>query len=186
MARKIYRTISWFLLLLCLISILLVLRRPASTRVEVSSEAAKSFDEKIAELERARQERAPREIHITETELNSKLQESLQAPPSVSSPIAVKGATVHLDGSELVGTFTVNISGKDVYVTIGGTLGASNGQMQFTPVEVKMGSLPIPVSAVRYKLREKLDSPEMRDRLKLPESVKDIRVENGEIVLETQ
>jgi hypothetical protein len=184
MAGKIYRIASLGLLLFCLISVLLVLRRPALPQVEVSAEAARSFDEKIAEINQPRQERAPGEIHLTESELNSKLQESLQAPVSVSSPIALRGATVHLKGNELVGIFTVNISGKDVYVTIGGTLGGSNGLLQFTPLEVKMGSLPIPVSAVKYKLREKLDSPEMRDRMKLPELVKDIRVENSEVVIQ--
>ncbi len=186
MVKRIYRVVSWSLLLLCLLSILLVLRRPALPQAEASAGAARSFDEKIAEIERPRQDHAPREIHITETELNSKLQESLQAPPSVAGPIAVKGASVRLVGNELLGIFTVSVVGKDIYVTIGGTLSASNGQMRFTPVEVKMGSLPIPASAVRHKLREKLESPEMRDRLKLPEPVQGIRIENGEVVLETR
>jgi hypothetical protein len=49
-----------------------------------------------------------------------------------------------------------------------------------------MGSLPVPISAVESTLREKLNSPEMRDRMKLPDSIRDIRIENGELVLQSK
>lgn len=182
MAKKIYRIISWSLLILTVLSILLVLRKPSMPPVATSPQAAKSFDEKITQVEQAHQQGAPQEIHITEEELNSKLQESMQAPPA-GGPAALDAASIHLDGDRLIGTLTVKVSGKPLYLTLGGNLGAVNGQLQFTPTEIKMGSLPVPLSAVESTLRQKLDSPEMRERLKLPDSIKDVRIENGELVI---
>lgn len=187
MGMKIYRIISWSLLILTLLSILLALRKPSVVPVEVSPQAAKSFDEKIAQVEQAHQQGTPQETRITETELNSKLQQGLQeASLAAGGPAALKAATIHLESDKLVGTFTVNVSGKDVYVTLGGRLGVHDRALQFTPTEMKMGSLPVPLAAVESTLREKLNSPEMRDRMKLPDSIKDIRIENGELVLQSQ
>lgn len=187
MARKIYRVISWSLLILTLVSILLALRKPSVVPVEVSPQAANSFDEKLAQLEEAHQQGAPQEIRITEAELNSKLQQGMQeASMAPGGATALKAATIHLESDKLVGTFTVSVSGKDVYVTLGGNLAVQNGALQFTPTEMKMGSLPVPISAVESTLREKLNSPEMRDRMKLPDSIKDIRIENGELVLQSK
>jgi len=182
MAKKIYRLISWSLLVLTVLSIVLMLRKPSIPPVATSPEAAKSFDEKIAQVE-ANQPGAAQEVHITEVELNSKLQESMQGAATAGGPAALESASIHLEDDRLTGTFTVKVSGKDIYLTLGGKLGAVDGQLQFTPTEVKLGSLPVPVSAVQSTLREKFDSPEMRDRMKLPDSIKDVRIENGELVV---
>jgi len=183
MAKKIYRIASWVLLILTLVSIVLMLRKPSVPPVMTSPEAAKSFDEKIAQVEQLSPQSAPQEVHITEAELNSKLQESMQGAGTTPGPATLEAASIHLEDDRMIGTFTVKVSGKDLYLTLGGTLGAVDGQVQFTPTEVKLGSLPVPVSAVQSTLREKLDSPEMRDHLTLPDSIKDLRIENGELVL---
>jgi uncharacterized protein YpmS len=186
MARKIYRLISWSLLILTLVSILLILRKPSVVPVETSPQAAKSFDEKLAQLARAHQQGAPQEIRITETELNSKLQQGVQeASGGAAGATGLNAAAIHLESDELVGTFTVSVAGKDVYVTLGGKLAVQNKVLQFTPTQMKMGSLPVPISVVESTLRKKFNSPEMRDRMKLPDFVKDIRIENGELVLQS-
>ena len=46
-----------------------------------------------------------------------------------------------------------------------------------------MGDLSVPVSLVNPALQRKLADPENRDKMKLPEFVKDVRVENGELVI---
>jgi len=182
MAKKIYRIASWTFLILTLVSIVLMLRKPSVPPVETSPEAAKSFDDKMAQVEQLSPQSAPQEVHITEAELNSKLLESMQGA-AAPGPATLEAASIHLEADRMIGTFTVKVSGKDLYLTLGGTLGAVNGQLQFTPTDVKLGSLPVPVSAVESTLRQKLDSPEMRDHMKLPDSIKDIRIENGELVL---
>lgn len=187
MVKKVYRIISLGLLALAVVSIFLILRKPSVPPVESSPEAAKAFHEKINELKQAHQEGTPKEIRITEAELNSKLQESLRgAPASEGGPATLREATVHLEGDKFLGTFTMNVSGKDVYVTLGGSLGVASRRLEFRPTEVHMGSLPVPLAMVESTLRERLNSPEMQERMNLPDSIKDVRIENGELVLQTQ
>ena len=68
-----------------------------------------------------------------------------------------------------------------MYVSLAGHLGDKDGYVTFYPTEFKIGDLSIPVSMVNDKLQQKL--LEQRDRLKLPDFVGDLRVQNGELVI---
>src|SRR5580704_1753323 len=92
----------------------------------------------------------------------------------------VKDYKVNFDGDVARGQFVTQIGGKDVYVTLAGHLGSKDGYATFDPTEFKVGDLSIPVSMVSGALQQKLG--EQRDRLKLPDDVGDIKVENGQLV----
>jgi hypothetical protein len=92
----------------------------------------------------------------------------------------VKDYKVNFDGDVARGQFVTQIGGKDVYVTLAGHLGSKDGYATFDPTEFKIGDLSIPVSMVSGALQQKLS--EQRDRLKLPDDVGAIRVENGQLV----
>jgi hypothetical protein len=92
----------------------------------------------------------------------------------------VKDYKVNFDGDVARGQFVTQIGGKDVYVTLAGHLGSKDGYATFDPTEFKVGDLSIPVSMVSGALQQKLS--EQRDRLKLPNDVGDIKVENGQLV----
>lgn len=87
-----------------------------------------------------------------------------------------------MDGDMVRGQFLTQIAGKDVYLTLGGHLGSKDGYATFDATEVKIGDLPVPASLVNEVLQKKLT--EQREQLKLPNNVKDIKVENGELVFE--
>ena len=89
----------------------------------------------------------------------------------------VKDYKVNFDGDVARGQFVTQIGGKDVYVTLAGHLGSKDGYATFDPTEFKVGDLSVPVSLVSGALQKKLS--EQRDRLKLPDDVGDIHVENG-------
>jgi hypothetical protein len=111
------------------------------------------------------------------------------AAPSASSPDApiaagqpeIKDYQVSFDGDIARGQFLTQIAGKDVYVTLAGHLGSRDGYATFNPTEFKVGDLNVPVSLVNDTLQKKLI--EQRDRLKLPDGVGDLKVENGELVM---
>jgi len=88
---------------------------------------------------------------------------------------------VSFDGDQIKGQFLTQVAGKEVYVTIAGHLGSKGGYASFDPTEFKVGDLNVPVSLVNDALQKKL--LEQRDRLKLPDYVSDIHVENGELVV---
>jgi hypothetical protein len=92
----------------------------------------------------------------------------------------VKDYKVNFDGDVARGQFVTQIGGKDVYVTLAGHLGSKDGYATFDPTEFKVGDLNVPVSLVSGALQKKLG--EQRDRLKLPDDVGAIKVENSQLV----
>jgi hypothetical protein len=92
----------------------------------------------------------------------------------------IKDYQISMDGDIVRGQFLTQIAGKDVYLTLAGHLGSKDGYATFDATEVKVGDLSVPASLVNEVLQKKL--AEQRDQLKLPNNVKDIKVENGELV----
>ena len=94
----------------------------------------------------------------------------------------IKDQQVSLDGDVVHGQFLTEIAGKDVWVTISGHIGEKDGYATFDPTEFKVGDLNVPVSLVNPALQKKL--AEERDRLKLPDNVGNVKVENSELVMQ--
>ena len=108
-------------------------------------------------------------------------------PPSASGAMEFPGAVpnirdyqVSMDGDIVRGQFLTQIAGKDVYLTLAGHLGSKDDYATFDATEVKVGDLSVPASLVNEVLQKKL--AEQHDQLKLPDNVKDLKVENGELV----
>ncbi|HEX9456377.1 MAG TPA: hypothetical protein VF935_02025 [Candidatus Acidoferrum sp.] len=75
-----------------------------------------------------------------------------------------------------------DVHGKDMTLQLEGRLGAQNGYLRFDPVSGQIGSLPIPQSTLQSAMQRLMDSPENREKLKLPSDISDLRIENGEVV----
>ena len=138
------------------------------------------------------QSKAPAaEAHITSDEITAVLAQASGAIPAAAGGLAPGGDVgsmpnildqqVSFDGDQAHGQFLVNIAGKNVWITVSGKLGSKDGYATFDPTEFKVGDLNIPVSLVNGALQQRLS--EQRDRLKLPDNVGGIKVENGELVL---
>ena len=207
------RIISVATLASSLIAIFLVLKKPHPVApplpAAVAAAKAESFQEKVEQFEQPKQAgQAPAEVRLSSEEITaafaqatgaipipqSPAQQSLAAVPSPSNappasadaPLApgqpeVKDYQVNFDGDVARGQFVTQIGGKDVYVTLAGHLGSKDGYATFDPTEFKVGDLSIPISLVNDALQKKLT--EQRDRLKLPDNVDGIKVENGELVM---
>jgi hypothetical protein len=186
--------------------------QPVSRPIPAAVAAAKaeSFQQKIQQLDQPRQPgQAPAEVHLNSDEVSSAIAQAVGAIPSSalgaipssapasagpptavpSSPDAmigpgapeVKDYQVSFEGDVARGQFVTNIGGKDVYVTLAGHLGSDGGYATFEPTEFKIGDLEIPVSLVNGALQKKL--AEQKDRLKLPDDVQAIKVQDGELVM---
>ena len=99
----------------------------------------------------------------------------------IAAAYNVKDYQVNFEGDQVVGQFLTQVAGKDVWVTVKGHLGSKDGYATFDPTEFKVGDLNVPVSLVNDQLQKKL--LEQRDRLKLPDSVSNLKVENSEVVM---
>jgi len=206
---KLQRIISFATLAISILALVLVLRRPAPLAPAAAPAAAaanaQSFQEKVNRLA---QPKAPgegeSEVRMNSGELSAALAQAASLSPSsapastsTSSPSPnsapasgsmefpgavpnIKDYQVSMDGDIVRGQFLTQIAGKDVYLTLAGHLGSKDGYATFDATEVKVGDLSVPASLVNEVLQKKL--AEQRDQLKLPNNVKDIRVENGELV----
>jgi len=205
---KLQRIISVATLAISIVTLILVLRRPAPVATPVSSAVAaanaQSFQEKINRLAEPKATgEGESEVRMTSGELTAALAEAAGSLPTAGTGSAgpsndahssspggsmefpgavpnIKDYQVSMDGDIVRGQFLTQIAGKDVYLTLAGHLGSKDGYATFDATEVKVGDLSVPASLVNEVLQKKL--AEQRDQLKLPNNVKDIRVENGELV----
>ena len=100
----------------------------------------------------------------------------------VSAAPRIKDQHVSFDGDLVHGQFLAQVAGKDVWITISGHMGDRDGYATFDPTEFKVGDLSVPVSLVNPALQKKLMGE--RDRLKLPDGVGGMKVENSQLVLQ--
>jgi hypothetical protein len=208
---KLQRIISFATLAISILTLVLVLKRPAPVAPAVVGAAAtaanaQSFQEKLNQLAQTKTPgEGESEVRINSDELSAGIAQAAgllpattPAPantatgtPSSSSPASpamefpgavpsIKDYQVSMDGDLVRGQFLTQIAGKDVYLTLAGHLGSKDGYATFDTTEVKVGDLSVPASLVNGVLQKKL--AEQRDQLKLPNNVKDIKVENGELV----
>ena len=208
---KIDRIISIATLVASLIAIVLVLKKPAPVAQPqppaAITEHAQSFDQKMADFQQAVQqsstssgtevpqtttpvaENSKPEVHITSDEVSAVLAQSLGTVGELkpdsnigSGAPTIKDQQVNFDGDTVHGQFLTEIAGKDVWITISGHLGDKDGYATFEPTEFKVGDLNVPVSLVNPALQKKL--AEERDRMKLPDNVGGLKVENGQLVMQ--
>jgi hypothetical protein len=177
------------------------------------AEHAQSFDQKMAQFEQASQpapsgassdaspseaspaaSRGPNskaEVRINSDEIGAVIAQSLgNAGTEGLSPTSnvgsgaptIKDQQVSFDGDLVHGQFLTEVAGKDVWVTVAGHIGEKDGYATFDPTEFKVGDLNVPVSLVNPALQKKLG--EQRDRLKLPDNVGAMKIENSELVMQ--
>lgn len=193
--------------LLLVAVIWLALRKPQPVSVPqapaVVAANAQSFQTKVDQLAQAQTSgQTGTEVRLTPAEVNAAILQGSSVAPTQPSVAPTANGTpdinaaigpgavdlnslpepkVTFDGDQMKGQFLTDVGGKQVTVTIAGHLGSKDGYASFEPTEFKIGDLEVPVSLVNDALQKKM--LEQRDRLKLPDYVSDIHVENGELVV---
>ena len=95
----------------------------------------------------------------------------------------VRDVKVQLIDDRVKAYVVFDVHGKDMTLQLEGRLGAQDGYLRFEPVSGQIGSLPIPQSTIESAVQRLMDSPENREKLKLPPEIAGLRIENGEIVV---
>ncbi len=131
------------------------------------------------------------EVHINSDEIGAALAQAVGGAGSGelspdsnvrSGAPTIKDQQVSFEGDVVHGQFLTEIAGKEVWVTVSGHLGSKEGYATFEPTEFKVGDLNVPVSLVNPALQKKL--AEQRDRMKLPDYVGGVKVQNGELAMQ--
>jgi hypothetical protein len=145
----------------------------------------------------------PTTMRMDSTELNSYLASHLDLPGSTqavtnaspaggaSAPSAddieqmrsnVRDVKVDLVEDRVRAYVVFNVHGKDMTLQLEGHLSSENGYLHFEPISGQIGSMPIPVSALQSAIQKMMDSPENREKLKLPADISGLQIQNGEVV----
>jgi|SRR5450755_294792 hypothetical protein len=112
----------------------------------------------------------------------------LQAPAGTSAEqieqvrSSVKDVKVELIEDRVRAYVVFDFHGKDMTLQLEGKLGAEDGYLHFEPVAGQIGSLPIPRSTLEAAVARMMESPENREKLKLPNDMSGLKIENGEVV----
>ena len=195
--KLIFRIFRWTTYAFALIAILMISHAAPPPPVVTSPQAAASAEAKIAQVEQADTSGQPAILRMDESELNSYLASHLDispngssnASPSGAAPAdveqvrsAVKDVKVQLIDDRVRAYVLFGFHGKDMTLQLEGRLGAADGFLRFEPVSGQIGSLPIPQSTLESAVRRMMESPENREKLRLPAEISDLRIENGQVV----
>jgi hypothetical protein len=96
---------------------------------------------------------------------------------------SVKDVKVDMVGDVVKAYVIFDFHGKDLSLELDGHLGTQNGYLKFEPVAGKLGSLPLPQSTLQAAVDKLMTSSENRDKLKLPDDISDIKIEDARAVL---
>jgi hypothetical protein len=155
----------------------MLLSKPALPATETSAQAAASFAEKIARLTRAHELGVASEVHFTAAEINSQIQEWLKTNPPADGGTAVRNGTVALEGDRLIAVLTLDVRRIELYLTVNGRVNFANHSVRLVPSEIHIGKVALPVAWFERKIDMHME---------LPEAVTAVRVERGELVIESQ
>jgi hypothetical protein len=212
----IFRIVRWTVYACALIVLILLLHKPAPPAVSTTPEAAARAEQKFEDVQQSVAQGQPATLHMSETELNSYLASHLVLPgsnalpngaanaapadPSGGAPNSdqptvddveqmrsnVKDVKVQLVDDHVRAYVVFDVHGKEMTLQLVGKLGTDNGFLRFEPVSGQIGSLPIPQATLEAAVRKMMESPENREKLKLPSDISDLKIENGEVVAKYQ
>jgi hypothetical protein len=204
-----FRFLRWSTYLAALITLILLLHKTPPPAVQSSPQAEARAEQKLQEVQDSVSQGQKATLRLDESELNSYLASHLDlatnAPSSSSSAPAasttteggpdaptaadieqarssVRDVKVQMEGDQVHAYVVFDVHGKDMTLDLVGKLGSQDGYLKFVPVSGQIGSLPIPQSTLESAVQRLMDSPENREKLKLPPDIADMHIENGELV----
>jgi hypothetical protein len=198
--RWVLRIVRWSTYLAALITLILLLHKTPPPAVISTAQAAATAEQKVSEVQQSVAQGQPATLRLDETELNSYLANHLDLAPAAATPSlgggtgaptdaeveqvrsSVRDVKVQMEGDQVHAYLVFDLHGKEMSLDLVGKLGAADGYLKFEPVSGHIGSLPIPQSALESAVKQLMESPVNREKLRLPSDVSDLRIENGELV----
>jgi hypothetical protein len=191
--KKSWKVIRWIVLVALVSVIVLMITKPSRPAPPVPEAAkkplAEAFEQKLEHLEQtkasgetgATEQFTPEEVNASLEDMSANAEKAMG--PGTADDLKTKVVGVNFVGDEATGQFIVNQYGKDIYVTMSGHLSAKDGYANIELTDAKIGNLSVPVGLINPRLQQRLAEPDQRERLKLPDFIADLRVENGKLVI---
>ncbi|MFZ0430430.1 MAG: hypothetical protein WAO20_20095 [Acidobacteriota bacterium] len=212
--RPVFRAARWLTVAASVMLLYLILRPAPPLVVHMIPGAEQKAEAKIAQFERFVRAGKARILTLNEAELNSWLHSSLvfdsetdarTGPPAKDSTVvsaglqadptqpvsaaeevraSVRDVRVGLLDDRVRTYVRFQLYGKDMSFELEGRVGATDGYLRLEPVSGKLGSCPLPASTLHAAVDRLFQSPENREKLRLPDYVNNLAVANGELQVE--
>ena len=193
---------AWRIFYTCLViwgawGIIQMLRAAPAPQVAVSPEAARSAEQKLSALAVAlppsSSEAQPPSIRLTQEEVDSFLAAHFPQAAGAGGAAAasqggnsVRGVTVTFAGDRAHIFIVFRLAVKDVTLQLAGRLHVVDGYLRYEITDGSLGYLTLPGWALDQGLAPFITDAEVRNHLRVPADIRDVRVENGELVIERQ
>lgn len=208
--RLAYRIFRWTTILTAVITILLMMHKTPAPHVAADSGAGERLEAKLQQMANASASGVPQVLRLDEAEVNSYVVSHLSLKPSdkatepesaggVAAPSqtplvggepsvdevqsSVRDVKINLIEDRVRAYVLFDFHGKDLSLQLEGRLHAEDGYLHFEPTSGQIGSLPIPQASLETAVHKMMDSAENREKLRLPPDLRDMHIENGQIVV---
>lgn len=204
--RRVWRAMRWLGAVIALAAVVLVLWDSSPPESSTNLEAIKSAQVKIIEHQRKIDVRQPHSLVLDQSEVNGWLATHLvfshegSNPPGSEVAAAaaefgqemkqvrsnVRDVKVELLDDGLRAHVLFDLYGMGLTLVLQGRLAADEGYLHFDPVSGRMGMLPLPQATLRSAVRRLFESPQNREKFRLPPEIRDIGVRQGKLVVTTR
>jgi hypothetical protein len=214
LVRRIYRISSWLSIACLMVALVLILRPSSPPGITVTPEAIQQADAKVREFETSLQRAEAATLEMDESELNGWLGANLAIPqvsgdppsgPS-ASPVrreaspgeraetpsleqvqsSVREVKISLLEDGLRAYVLFEIYGKSLSLELEGRLMIQDGCLRLEPTSGRLGSLPLTSGTLRSAAQRLFDSPENREKFRVPAHIKAVTVEQGRLIVSSR
>lgn len=211
--RRSYRVFRWISLASLILVIVLIVRPSPPPQVVMEPDGAARADEKVQEFQSAAQQGRRESLELDESELNGWLstnlalkgthpavpaqaitrQESVTSlakkalAPNAESieqvQSSVREVKVALGEDSLLAYTLFDLHGVDLSLELEGRILVRDGFLCFEPISGKLGSLPLLAGTLRKTADRLFDSPENKEKFRLPPQIRDVHIEHGRLIV---
>jgi hypothetical protein len=195
-----------------LVIVLFLILRPGNPpEVRLDPEAPQRLEAKLMRLGRQAGTESARTLRLDEAELNAWMRSTLDVAlkrdpalekrqPSLAglddrtpSDLSVEDVQskvldvrTHLAGDQVAAYVLFDLFGKEISLELQGRLGVRDGYLRLDPTSLWIGSLPVPESTVKGAVDRLFGDPAHRETFRVPPGIRDIRVQDGQLVIDRE
>lgn len=211
--KQFYRVFRWIAAAVVAVVVLLVLHTPKPPAIVVPPDAEQIAEGKIRQFESSAGDGVLDRLELEEPELNGwlgsnlALKDSTRRRSAENPPVraaqekqdevfddadlreaesTVRSVKIKLNEDRLRVYALFDLRGVDLSLELEGRISAQDGYLRFEPSAGKLGSLPLLAGSLQAAAQRLFDSPENREKFKLPPYIEDIRVDSGRLVISSR
>jgi len=212
-AKRLFRVLRWGLPAIAVVVVFLILRPKDPPVVRQDPEAPQRLEAKLMRMASPTATGGAPDLRLDEAELNAWMRSSLSLAPAAGAttpehgapqraatagmnappqePVSVEEMSskvldvrTHMENDLIVAHVLFELYGKNVSLELHGHLGIRDGYLHLDPTALWIGSLPIPESTVKGAVDRLFSDPAHRETFRVPAGIRDIRVQDGQLVID--